>query len=261
MLYHLSSGRLPGRLWWQVQLWQDWPGWRIHIYRKTIIITMITIKEYSESVPLWHLRFLPALAGSLLTPTVYLLITGFPFTSALGEWSFSLLLYLPDTPLTPFTIDANSTPLKMLLDNVIILQSSVSHLMLEPLLVSWLSSTRRYLHSQGNADVDCFVFCFCYWLLPIQVHPDGVNDDLPWSRLLAVRSQVQEDLQQTFHHCLVHLAQVAFHQRTTTIIIQVVIIIVISSLSGVLAASAFCVKYIGIYTGFLVTFLLVQVKW
>ena len=31
------------------------------------------------------------------------------------------------------------------------------------------------------------------------------------------------------------------------------------SLSGVLAASAFCVKYIGIYTGFLVTFLLVQV--
>ena len=96
--------------------------------------------------------------------------------------------------------------------------------------------------------------------MPIQVHPDGVNDDLPWSRLLAVRSQVQEDLQQTFHHCLVHLAQVAFHQRTNTINIQVVIIIVISSLSGVLAASAFCVKYIGIYTGFLVTFLLVQVK-
>ena len=164
MLYHLSSGRLPGRLWWQVQLWQDWPGWRIHIYRKTIIITMITIKEYSESVPLWHLRFLPALAGSLLTPTVYLLITGFPFTSALGEWSFSLLLYLPDTPLTPFTIDANSTPLKML-DNVIILQSSVSHLMLEPLLASWLSSTRRYLHSQGNAVVDCVIFCFLFLLL------------------------------------------------------------------------------------------------
>ena len=31
------------------------------------------------------------------------------------------------------------------------------------------------------------------------------------------------------------------------------------SLSGLLAGAAFCVKYIGIYTGFLVTFLLFQV--
>ena len=37
------------------------------------------------------------------------------------------------------------------------------------------------------------------------------------------------------------------------------VIVKFPSLSGVLAASAFCVKYIGIYTGFLVTFLLIQV--
>ena len=37
------------------------------------------------------------------------------------------------------------------------------------------------------------------------------------------------------------------------------VIDIFCSLSGILAASAFCVKYIGIYTGFLVTFLLIQV--
>jgi len=44
-------------------------------------------QEYSENVPLWHLRFLPALAGSLITPTVYLLVTELglsPYAGALA---------------------------------------------------------------------------------------------------------------------------------------------------------------------------------
>ena len=39
-----------------------------------------------------------------------------------------------------------------------------------------------------------------------QVHPNGVNDDLPWSRLSPLRSQVQKDLTQTFHPGMVHMA-------------------------------------------------------
>ena len=74
-----------------------------NIYRKTMIITMITIKEYSESVPLWHLRFLPALAGSLLTPTVYLLITGFPFTSAVWRMAiFTSFIFTGYSPHSSF---------------------------------------------------------------------------------------------------------------------------------------------------------------
>ena len=54
----------------------------------------------------------------------------------------------------------------------------------------------------------------------------------------------------TWLRCIVHISDSIKHIDFT---------FPCSSLSGLLSACAFCVKYIGIYTGFLVTFLLVQV--
>jgi len=130
-------------------------------------------QEYSENVPLWHLRFLPALAGSLITPTVYLLVTELGLSPYAGALAGLMVVF--DT-----AILAQS--------RFILMESMMIFLGLSSLLC--VLKFRKISHQP-------FTPAWFTWL----------------------------------------------------------------SLSGLLSACAFCVKYIGIYTGFLVTFLLVQDFW
>merc|ERR1719500_1600611 len=130
-------------------------------------------QEYSETVPLWHLRFLPALAGSLLTPTVYLLITELGLSPYAGALAGLMVVF----------------------DTAILAQSRF--ILMESMMI-----------------------------------------------LLGLTSLL----------CVLKFRKISHKPFTPAWFTWL-------SLSGVLAASAFCVKYIGIYTGFLVTFLLVQDFW
>ena len=55
-------------------------------------------QEYGEGVPLWHLRFLPAFCGSLLTPTVYLIMTELGLSHYAGALAGFMVLFGNFTP-------------------------------------------------------------------------------------------------------------------------------------------------------------------
>jgi len=50
-------------------------------------------QEYTENVPLWYLRFIPALCGSLLSPTVYLVINELKLSPYAGALAGFMVLF------------------------------------------------------------------------------------------------------------------------------------------------------------------------
>jgi len=130
-------------------------------------------QEYAEGVPLWHLRFLPAFCGSLMTPTVYLIMTELGLTHYAGALAGFMVLF----------------------DTAVLAQSRF--ILMESIMMFFgLASLLCVLKFRK---VSCSPFT------------------KPWFLWL--------------------------------------------SLSALLMAAGFCVKYIGIYTSFLCTFLLFQDFW
>lgn len=60
----------------------------------------VDVAEYSSNVPVWSLRLLPALAGSLCVPLGYLLVVELGF-SHLAALAAAFLLLLGNYKLTP----------------------------------------------------------------------------------------------------------------------------------------------------------------
>ena len=50
-------------------------------------------QEYSDAVPLWNLRFISALCGSLLTPTIYLVIIELNLSPYAGFLAANMVLF------------------------------------------------------------------------------------------------------------------------------------------------------------------------
>merc|ERR1712038_1840807 len=130
-------------------------------------------QEYPNEVPLWALRFIPALCGSLLTPSVYLIMTELGLSYYAGGLAAFMVLF--DTAL-------------LTQSRFILMESIMMFFGLTALLC-----VLKFRKISGSP----FSKAWFVWL----------------------------------------------------------------SLSAFFMACAFCVKYIGIYTGFLVTFLLVQDFW
>merc|ERR1719244_632881 len=50
-------------------------------------------QEYTDNVPLWYLRFIPAFCGSLLSPTVYLIINELSLSPYAGALAGFMVLF------------------------------------------------------------------------------------------------------------------------------------------------------------------------